>query len=435
MRKIVFIGNCQCRIYHNLYVDNFARRLGDAVSFVPSFYFPAPSVLDLVADADVVVAQVFDTDAAFGLHNGPTNARRVLFPNVTGMFLWPTGGVSHPLNKKDEYLPFGPYDVDWGDRWLNRKLNGGELSDREVDAIVEEYLALDLASTAMVGSKYDLLIDLQRERDEATGFACASIIESQFQHTKLFHNPSSCQLPIVRHVAGTMFRELGASAADVASMLDDMPTTPFLHTDRPIHPSVIRFFGLSYVSEDTRYRALTGEWLDLREYVRRYLRYDWNVALWDAWLKADRVPYDAREEDVREAVARLEQALKRSLACAGPERALSRLYGLLGDKANEFAAFLRSMRFDDGIPNAVSHFSSLMAGIGRPREARQLLIEATRRWPKETGLWDRLIQRAVLDDQPRDALKYAAQAVATCPGHQPLMDVYESLRSRLPEET
>jgi tetratricopeptide (TPR) repeat protein len=60
----------------------------------------------------------------------------------------------------------------------------------------------------------------------------------------------------------------------IASKPDALPAT-----ETPIHPAVVRHFGLTYAPPDRRYRYFHEGGFTFVEYVGRYMRYEWNALL------------------------------------------------------------------------------------------------------------------------------------------------------------
>jgi tetratricopeptide (TPR) repeat protein len=415
MRKVVFLGNCQANRYKELYAEKIAPLLGDQVWFVPSFSPADDDTRALLADADLVAAQVFDADATTGLHNLDTNAEVVYFPNATGMFLWPFGGDPHPLNKAETFLPTGPYDLNMGDRLLNRKLRGKTLSDAEILQIADEYIETDLSKAANAGRMYELVLDRQRQRDLKTGFACADLIERNLHDTAIFTTPSTFTLPLFRHLVEGLYSRMGVPATELERMLDRMLRSPFPATERPIHPSVVKFFDLRFVTPDRRYQSWTGEYLTLRDYVIRYLQYDWNEVLLRGCIQAEHMPRHADRSDVEAAFQLLRQGLARSPGSGRAERALSYLLSLLGDHEAAFAAYHRGITLEPDDPNAIGVYAHMLIERGEPDEAERVLRAATAQWPQSAQLWVRLGGMLAHQGLIRQAAVTMRQAVALHP--------------------
>jgi tetratricopeptide (TPR) repeat protein len=431
MRKVVFLGNCQARVYRNLYADHIAPRLGDDVSFVASFVGLDDEIRAEIGNADVLAVQLYDGEASIGLHNVDTAAKIIFFPNITGMFLWPFGGRPHPRNKPEPYLPHGPYDLNMGDRWLDRAASGRHLDSAEAGRIADDYLALDLATAAKADRLYELIIDRQRQRDAKSGFACADLIERHLHDEVIFPTAATFTLRLFRHLIGCLFYRLGGSQDDIALMLDRMVRTPFPLTARPVHPSIAKLFDLRYMKPDTRYRFYTFEFLTLREYVIRYLQYDWKKGLMEAWHQAVRIAPDAGPNQIEAAIRFLTDELRMSVGSGGCERALSDLYLRLGDHDNAFAAYCHSMVLDNDDPHAVGHYSHLLLLKGRIGEAEQVLRSAILRWPQLSGHWGRLGALLAGEGRLEEAAAIMRQAAGLHSDDPHTCNMYYQLKDRL----
>ena len=430
-RRVVFLGNCQANVYKRLYDEKIAPHVGDEVSFVASFGQVTDEAKSLIAKADVLVAQVFDGEQEIGLHNIDTSAEIVTFPLVTGMFLWPFGGVPHPLNKKEEFLPTGPYDLNMGDRFLNKAMHRSALDPETISTIADEYLALDLASIGNAGRMYELIIDRQRRRDDQSGFSCAALIERNLHDVALFYTPSTFSLPLFHHVVESLYARLGAPKDVLHRMLERMLRSPFPTNERPIHPSVAKFFDLSFVGPNQKYVSPTGEYLTLRDYVVRYLQYDWNESLLRGCVLAEQAPRDSSREVIEENIQLLSRGLQRSSGSGRGERALSSMFMLLGDSESAFEAYARSIALEPNDPNALGHYSHLLMEEKKIAEAEEILLAAIRKWPQVAHLWGRLGGMLVREGRLGDAAEIIKQAMVWHPDDNETCRFHDELQKRV----
>src|SRR4051812_20201356 len=92
MRKVVFIGNCQGRRLQEFYRDNLSYLTGDVTDFIVGYEALDQRGYELLKSADVVVAQATDSERHVDVRTVDTPGTIILFPNVTGAFLWPFSG-------------------------------------------------------------------------------------------------------------------------------------------------------------------------------------------------------------------------------------------------------------------------------------------------------------------------------------------------------
>jgi tetratricopeptide (TPR) repeat protein len=232
-------------------------------------------------------------------------------------------------------------------------------------------------------------------------------------------------------VVGCLFRRLDGPADVITLMLERMIRTPFPAIARPIHPSIAKFFDLRYFSPHTKYRFCTDEKISLRDYVIRYLRYDWNAPLLDAWGRATRTPHGADRAEIESAIQFLMDKMRMSNGSSGCERALSHLYGLIGDNDNAFAAYCHAMVLDADDAHAVGHYSHLLWLKGRVGEAIQVLKAAVVRWPQLPGHWGRLGGLLAREGRMQEAADVMQQAAALHPDDKATCKFNAELQEKL----
>lgn len=412
MRKIVFVGNCQGRRLQVLYTDQFSRAMGDTTDFLVSYEPFTERARDILLSADIVVAQAIDSEHSISVASLDLKAPIIWFPNITAVFLWPYSGVEHIHNRKLPHFPDGPFGREFGDRWLNRKIQQGV----PAPDIVKAYLDLDIAKVTNLDRMFELVIDRARQRDLRTGFAATAIIERHLTDQKLFMTPANLELPLFNHLAGGVYERLGVASAEIERVLNGLWRTPFPVIDLPVHPSVAHHFGLKFISEDTRYRVSSGERVSFAEWVDRYVRFDWNDTLLRATAKAGHIrKYDAEAEDT---IKLLNDGLAGSSGSAAGYASLGHLLLLKGEGDEALRLMQQAEAFDPSNPQLAVTAAHLLAETGALEAAEQRLVELTVKWPRYSVVWARLahirerlgdgpgavaaIQRAVQLD-PRDA--------------------------------
>ena len=129
---------------------------------------------------------------------------------------------------------------------------------------------------------YELIMDRQRSRDEASGFNIAGVIEDHFRTEQVFLSPYHPNLRVAMALATQLFEQLGAERQDIDRLLCRTRVTPFPKGELPIHPASPSIFGLDFIAPDRRYRFMNEGLFTFREYALRYMRYEWNAALEEA---------------------------------------------------------------------------------------------------------------------------------------------------------
>ena len=384
MKKLVFLGTCQTRRLEVLYAEKFAPITGDTTEFIASFEEITPRVRQIMEEADVILAQVADTEQKVAPRMFDIRAQVIEFPWVSGMFLWPHSGRKHVLNQAVRpRLPDGPYGAQLGNPWLNSKIKAGA----KPEDIIAEYEALDLSKVVNLSRTYELALDRARKRDERTGFALAEIIESQLTDTPLFMTPDNFELPLFRPLANGVYTRMGLSPETVENALNTLWRTPFPIADHPIHPSVARHFGLKFIGPDMRYRTFSGERLTYHEWISRYVNYEWNDTLLDNAHKSGYIRrFDGEAQTV---VDGIKAGLAASNGSSAGEAGLSHLLYLKGDRAGAIAATRRAAAFDPANPQIQGTLAVYLAETGEFDEAEQVARDLTTRWPYYADGWNR----------------------------------------------
>ena len=337
MQSIVLIGNCQIRALYNLY----KRFVGDAfrqrLVFIASYEDIAEADRVAIETADVVVEQVLDFKPKADIAGVRTSAERVLVPMVNCGFLWPFAGQPHPNNPSRPYLETGPYGAESSDAFLNRMIKQGVAAEEAV----ERYLALDVYATVQLDRLHEIVLDKQRKRDEVSGFRIAELIEEHFRDEPVFRTPYHPNARISVALASQFFERLGVARADIEAMQRAIRITPFPKDELPIHPAVVRHFGLRFVPEDRRWQFMHEGGFTTREFYLRYMRCAWNEPLAEGLAWAGEGKLDAARRS-------LEAGLAQSPGSGPGHGALAYVLTRLGDREGAIAAAERAVSVEPG---------------------------------------------------------------------------------------
>jgi hypothetical protein len=272
-RKIVFLADCQAVALMRVYRDFVVPLTGDIVRCVAPGR-ASKADLESIAEADAVVSQIFNVEQNITTAHMRTGALKVEFPAIFVGFLWPfSGQAAHVRNTPTSCFVEGPYPSQLADTFLNKLIREGV----EADDALQRYLDLDIVRVAHLDRLLELHLGAQAMRDERSGFAFSRIIETRLRNTQLFltssHPTLSLMLPLIKAV----FERLGVPSSLVETVMGAQRATPFPQTSIPIHPSVIKHFGLRFVDEHSRYPfwpAVSAEGpFSFSEFMIRYMNY------------------------------------------------------------------------------------------------------------------------------------------------------------------
>jgi len=357
MRKIVFVGNCQADAMMNLYRRFVAFDSRDILIYVASYEAMTPQGQSAILNADLVVEQVFDLGQEVIVGDLALKTRRFLFPLVMCGFLWPFGGHAHPRNEQFSFLQNGPYPAEFGDSYLNQKILAGV----PPETAVADYLALDVNSARNLDRLFTHFMERQRRRDDLSGFNIADIVSQWFRDEHLFVSPGHPNLRLSMALSVQLFHKMGVPGDRIERMQDFVRTSPFPKDMLPIHPGVIRHFGLRFVSADSRYLSKDGCSYTFTEYADRYMRYEWNRELREGIMLSQTHPQNA--------IDLLRAGLSKAAGSAEGHFALGEALGSVGQAAEAASLLRRATELDPTEGRFYYGLARMLRNQDRVREA------------------------------------------------------------------
>jgi tetratricopeptide (TPR) repeat protein len=222
------------------------------------------------------------------------------------------------------------------------------------ETAVERYMQLDINATVNLDRLYEIGLDKQRRRDELTGFKIADIVAEHFRDEAVFRTPYHPNARIAVVLASQFFERLSVSSSDIETMRRAIRITPFPKDELPIHPAVVRHFGLRFVPEERRWRFLNEGTFTIREFYRRYMGCVWNEPLAEGLESA-------RTGELAAARESLETGLAVSPQAAAGYGTLALVFSRLGRREDAIAAARRAIALD---PDHAPH-RSMLGGLLR----------------------------------------------------------------------
>ena len=284
-RRVVFAGGIQARALAKAYRLDIAADRDEDVFFIGADAMAREAAHRVIAAADIVVTDITPQGETVPDSMIPLNAERIALPTVRAPFLWPFAGRPHPMNRGIDALKEGPYPADFGDSFLDSMIAQGV---DEAEAI-ERYLALDIAYAAQLDEKLESALASQRALDARSGFDLGTFIEREFRQQNLFATTERLRLPMFRELAVQTFHRMGCTDVRAEVLLE----APFIPGAMPIHPGVLKHFGMAAPLPDHRYPVLDEGTFTFEQYCRRYMRFEWNERLHTAMALADTNPAEA----------------------------------------------------------------------------------------------------------------------------------------------
>jgi tetratricopeptide (TPR) repeat protein len=416
--QIVFLGNCQLLALHEIFKRCVAPYHDVTSDYIDANNTITPSAHETISRADIVAVQVADPPNIAPV-TIPAGATIHPVPLISGAFLWPYQGVEHPLKPAYNHA-YGnpPYLAEYCDRFLAKLLIEGVSPQ---DALAR-YKAHDAAAAANVGRMKELTLERQRIVDQATGYDFATMIDTHLAEEQLFQSAFHFDIRIVRTLASELAGRMGFSRACSARIRDGLTKSPFVARWVPVHPSIARHFGLTWVREDTTYPFLWEGSFTFDEYVLRFMTARWSSALQEGVFDASQNRPGAR--------AKLEQGLREAPNSAEGWHALSRIVEREGDLAEAITLQQRAVRCKPDADRLL-RLAHLLIAKGDQRRAARLLQQATQVDPMNVAAWSTLRDTFLALDRPKLALPAAEQAAALAPKPEAAENILASLRTRL----
>lgn len=270
-RRIVFVGGVQTRALARIYRGEIAGPAGEDVVFIGTGAVGTDAARSTLLLADAVVMEIDEDGDAIPPADQPARADMVRVPNLYCDFLWPFAGRAHPQNRGAFSLPGGPYPAEHGDRFLDQMMAEGV----DEDSAIRRYLGLNMAAEGELDSRLADRLEIMTRLDRIGGYDLAGYVRDRFREECLFRTRQRMTMPLLRRLVGQMLPKLGVRDWHE----DRLKRVPFPAGAQPVHPGVIRHFGLTWTIPQAEYPLNDEGYFTFPEFCRRYMRFAWNEAL------------------------------------------------------------------------------------------------------------------------------------------------------------
>jgi tetratricopeptide (TPR) repeat protein len=398
---VALVGNCQVQALGAILRKFVGPYVDLTLGFIDAYAKLDQESYQRLEIADAVVVQAGSAAQLLDAIPLAKHPRIYKVPIVSGAFIWPYQGVVHPLGHTVRYGN-PPFTAEYNDRYLV-KLVQENVPPMEALA---RYREVDVAAAAHVGRLYELQLEKQRALDAECGYDCAGIITEYLTKEQLFQSAFHFSGRIGRHLAATLCERMGFDSKYAERINRHLKEAPFVPRFVPVHPSIARHFGMTWVTEDTRYPFLHEGGFTFDEYVLRFMEARWSAALEEGVIDARQGKPEAREK--------LEQGLREAPGSAQGYHELSRLVEKDGDLAKALSLQQTAMRLG---PTAavLTRFGELLRKNGEHERAARVFRRATEADPVSLAAWIGLRDTLMGLGRMRKALVAAAQVVDLAP--------------------
>jgi tetratricopeptide (TPR) repeat protein len=314
-----------------------------------------------------------------------------------GGFLWPFAAYSHP--RVSSTFPVLPYGAQYGDSFLNGMIE----KEASAQQAIDEYLSLDIAQAGRADRRFELAMELQQRIDARCGWDTGEFIERNLSREHLFMSHGHPNYPLLRYLIDGVCRRIGVESAQIDHVLDHISAYPCTGSEIPIHPSICKHFGLSFIQPGHRYRYFRTGQLTFEEFAQAYMDREWS----DAFDKAAALQRDGNLDDaVRAALAGTREAPGSSIGW----HFLGTLLAASGKLDESIMALRRATEIDPHDPKPQRDLAAVLLRDGVEHEAEAAYLRAIELAPDDATAWMGLAGTRVQWARFRDAIAAAEQA-------------------------
>lgn len=199
----------------------------------------------------------------------PQSLLKVSYPLPLCHFLWPFH-ANEPRND-DPHRPLNRHGTQpfyhYGDSHILELLKQGAPAER----VIEQYVSLKVDEVVDLDALKAMTLGMTERCDRTTTVKVADFFEANIRSQKLFQTINHIGNNMHVYMADEVLKALGCGPLP-AGLRER--TRELIGEPLPIHPSVARYFGLTYADETTRYPIDEHRNLTFSEYIRAYVNYE-----------------------------------------------------------------------------------------------------------------------------------------------------------------
>lgn len=203
------------------------------------------------------------------LANIPSQVRAISFPHPHLHVFWPFHMNEERHN--NPHRPFNRFGIQpsyaYGDSYVLRQLRD-QVPPAE---ILARYLALDVSDVVDLDAKLRSTLSLMERNDRTTDVKITDFVADEFKKNLLFYSIGHPNNRLHWYMANRILEMLGCEQVPEAVLAR---TQELQEEPCPIHPSIPRHFGITYVDEHTRYELDRVRLFTFAEYIRDYIYFE-----------------------------------------------------------------------------------------------------------------------------------------------------------------
>lgn len=273
--RIAVIGNCHADIVAQSVRAAIRDQTADCRHII-SYKTISDTDRAFVEAADRILIQItdFKPDQAISALIARKSDMIGRFPLIAASFLYPGAGKPHPkaAASRSFFCPSGYYEGQLSERLLIDLMQAH--ADEPPEAIVERYLAHDYAATLDLDRLFEINRLKMRRIGEAAGLDVWPLVERRFRDIPLFwtylHPSGDLLRPIARHALNQL--NLGLTPATIEVAIGEIKE-PLGFSHMPLHPSIVRHFGIEWAGPAYRYRLMPDGRFTAAEFAIRFITF------------------------------------------------------------------------------------------------------------------------------------------------------------------
>lgn len=280
--RIALVGNCHAGIIAQAVRAALHGDSGLDCRHIVSFQNTTAEEREFIEYADRVLVQITDFRKDPDLSAVVTNRSGSVgrFPLIACNFIYPGAGKAHPLaaSSRSVFCASGHYEAQISDTLLIDTME--KHKDESAESIVDRYLALDYRDVLDLDRLFEINRLKMQRIGAASGLDLWPKIERNYKDAPLFwtylHPSGALMRDICRHALRQL--NLGFTDAEINAALASVKE-PLGFAHMPIHPSIVRHFGIEWAPPNYRYRFMPLGSFTAREYGLRYVRFEFDDEL------------------------------------------------------------------------------------------------------------------------------------------------------------
>ena len=192
----------------------------------------------------------------------------VSFPVLSLNTLWPFYRMD-PRNKPEPEAGFDFGRYPYGDFQV-MKLLRKELPPEEV---LKQYMDINIEEKVDLSAFHQEEIAKGKALDAQCDITLYDYIEEYFKKKRLFFTPNHTTPDLLMYTTAKILHHLRCREMHLSVHKKIKKALPLGKYHHPIHPQIIRYFDLKWITPECKYRYYDGSYRTFEEYIKKYIEF------------------------------------------------------------------------------------------------------------------------------------------------------------------